>query len=86
MGSWVFNRRGSLARRSVGHWCGHHGGCLLDFVCLGCVKCDLWLGGFRYGGWVFVGCGMGGRFVVVVVEWWVVGFVGGGFMVVIGNV
>ena len=75
MGSWVFNRRGSLARRSVGHWCGHHGGCLLDFVCLDCVKCDLWLGGFRYGGWVFVGCGMGGRFVVVVVGWWVVGFV-----------
>ena len=63
-------------------------------MCLGCVKCILWLGGFRYGGWVFVGCGMGGRFVEVVVGWWVFGwwlglcggFVGGGFMVVIGNV
>ena len=40
--------------------------------------------------WVFVGCGMGGRFVVVVVWvvgfWWVVGFVGGEFMDVVGNV
>ena len=44
MGSWVSDRHGSSARRSVGHWRGHHGGCLLDFVCLGCVKCDLWLG------------------------------------------
>ena len=52
MGLRVSNRHGSLAKRSVGHWRGHHGGCLLDFVCLGCVKCDLWLGGFRYGGWL----------------------------------
>ena len=36
---------------------------------LGCVKCDLWLVGSGYGGWVFVGCGMGGRFVVVVGLW-----------------
>ena len=31
--------------------------------------CDLWLVGFWYGGWVFVGCDMGLNFVVV-------GFVG----------
>ena len=42
---------------------------------LGYVKCDLWLGWFRYSGWVFVGGGMGGRFAVVAVGWWVVGFV-----------
>ena len=61
---------------------------------LGYVKCDLWLGWFRYSGWVFVGGGMGGRFAVVAVGWWVFGgwlglcggLVGGGFMVAIGNV
>ena len=62
----------------MGHRHGYHGGCL-DFVGLDCVKCELWLSGFRYGGWVFVGCDRGGRFMVVVVWvvgfWWVVGFV-----------
>ena len=56
MGSWVSDRHGSSARRSVSHWCGHHGGCLLDFVCLDYVKCDLWLGRWlicRGGRWLW---------------------------------
>ena len=56
MGSWVSDWHGSSAKRFVGHWRGHHGGCLLDFVCLGCVKCDLWLGWWLICG-VAVGCG-----------------------------
>ena len=63
----------------MGHCCGHRGGGCLGFVGLGCLKFDLWLVRFGYGGWVFVGCGRGGRFVVVmewvVGFWWVVGFV-----------